>query len=220
MEKVVKVNVMTIGSSGVGKSSIIKRIKDGVFDEFTQTTIGMGYSTINRKYEQKNLTICINFLDTMGLENYQDIIPPQHIRNSQIALLVFDSLKTLDDLIEKWYRFLKENNNNNSLRFILVGNKSDIFDDEKEEIIKNGEKFAEEINAQFITCSAKSKDNMDNLERFIINEAKGLIDELEKTVNIKNSIDIRNIHNNSFGIQNIHNKHNTHSNKNGNGCSC
>ena len=213
MEKVVKISVMTLGSSGVGKSSIIKRIKDGVFDEYTQTTIGMGYSTINRKYEKKNLTICINFFDTMGLENYQDIIPPQHIRNSQIALLVFDSVKTLNDLMEKWYKLLKENASTNSLRFILVGNKSDIFDEERDEIIKQGEKFAEEINAQFITCSAKSADNMDNLERFIINEAKELIDELEKTFNIKNSVDIRYLNNTSFALET--NRHNKKS-----GCKC
>ena len=213
MEKVVKISVMTLGSSGVGKSSIIKRIKDGVFDEYTQTTIGMGFSTINRKYEKKNLTICINFLDTMGLENYQDIIPPQHIRNSQIALLVFDSVKTLNDLMEKWYKLLKENASTNSLRFILVGNKSDIFDEERDEIIKQGEKFAEEINAQFITCSAKSADNMDNLERFIINEAKELIDELEKTFNIKNSVDIRYLNNTSFALET--NRHNKKS-----GCKC
>ena len=213
MEKVVKISVMTLGSSGVGKSSIIKRIKDGVFDEYTQTTIGMGYSTINRKYEKKNLTICLNFLDTMGLENYQDIIPPQHVRNSQIALLVFDSVKTLNDLIEKWYQLLKENASTNSLRFILVGNKSDIFEDERNEIIKKGEKFAEEINAQFITCSAKSADNMDNLERFIINEAKELIDELEKTYDIKNFVDVRYLNHASFALDG--NRHNKKS-----GCKC
>ena len=149
----------------------------------------------------------------MGLENYQDIIPPQHIRNSQIALLVFDSVKTLNDLMEKWYKLLKENASTNSLRFILVGNKSDIFDEERDEIIKQGEKFAEEINAQFITCSAKSADNMDNLERFIINEAKELIDELEKTFNIKNSVDIRYLNNTSFALET--NRHNKKS-----GCKC
>ena len=213
MEKVVKISVMTLGSLGVGKSSIIKRIKDGVFDEYTQTTIGMGYSTINRKYEKKNLTICLNFLDTMGLENYQDIIPPQHVRNSQIALLVFDSVKTLNDLIEKWYQLLKENASTNSLRFILVGNKSDIFEDERNEIIQKREKFAEEIKAQFITCSAKSADNMDNLERFIINEAKELIDELEKTYDIKNSVDVRYLNHASFALDD--NRHNKKS-----GCKC
>ena len=45
-----------------------------------------------------------------------------------------------------------------------------------------GNAFSEEINAYFITCSAKSADNIDNLERMIITEAKRFIDEEEKLI--------------------------------------
>ena len=37
--------------------------------------------------------------------------------------------------------------------------------------MKLGREFAEEIDAFFITCSAKNGENMDNVERFIITEA-------------------------------------------------
>ena len=40
-----------------------------------------------------------------------------------------------------------------------------------------GNVFSEEMNAYFITCSVKSADNIDNLERMIITEAKRFIDE-------------------------------------------
>ena len=65
-----------------------------------------------------------------------------------------------------------------------MGNKSDLFGDKREEIINLGEEFSEEIDAHFITCSAKSSDNIDNLERYIITEAKRFIDEEEKNNNI------------------------------------
>ena len=128
----------------------------------------------------------LNFHDTTGLEEFQGIIPMQIIRNAHIVLLVFCDINSLNDITKRWYKFYKKNANIENSRFILVGNKSDIFGDDEDEIIKQGQKFAEEIDAHFITCSAKSEDNMDNLERFIINEAKRFIDENEKILKNNN----------------------------------
>ena len=174
------INIITLGSSGDGKTSIIGRIEFKKFDDFTPATIGMKYSCIKRKYEKKNLIISLNFRDTMGHEDYQNIMPLQYIRDSHIVLLVFCSIDTLNDIIKRWYKFYKDNANIDNSRFILVGNKSDIFGDDRDEIIKEGEAFAEKIDAVFITCSAKSADNMDNLERFILTESKRFIDDEDK----------------------------------------
>ena len=184
MEKIIEINVITLGASGVGKTSIINRIKNGNFREAYEVTLITESFTIKRKYETKNLIISLNFRDTMGQERYQSLIPLQYIRNSAVVLLVFDSIETLEELMNRWYKFYKKNVNVNNSRFILVGNKSDIFGDKRELIIKSGEAFAEKINAHFITCSAKSADNMDNLERFIITEAKRFIDDEEKYNNV------------------------------------
>ena len=40
----------------------------------------------------------------------------------------------------------------------------------------------EEINSFFMTCSAKSEDNIDNIVNHILTEAKRLIDEEEQTI--------------------------------------
>ena len=82
-----------------------------------------------------------------------------------------------------WYKSYKQKANIENSRFILIGNKSDIFGNQREEIIKEGNKFAEEIDAHFLTCSAKSSDNMDNLDRYITTEAKRYIDDEEKNKN-------------------------------------
>ena len=180
MEEDVKINIITLGTCGVGKTSIINRIKDGTFKDCYRATITLDYFTITRNYENKNLIMSLNFHDTAGLEEFQGIIPMQIIRNAHIVLLVFCDINSLNDITKRWYKFYKKNANIENSRFILVGNKSDIFGDDRDEIIKQGTLFAEELNAHFITCSAKSEDNMDNLERFIINEAKRFIDENEK----------------------------------------
>ena len=205
MEKIIEINVITLGASGVGKTSIINRIKNGNFREAYEVTLITESFTIKRKYETKNLIISLNFRDTMGQERYQSLIPLQYIRNSAVVLLVFDSIETLEELMNRWYKFYKKNVNVNNSRFILVGNKSDIFGD-KRELIKSGEAFAEKINAHFITCSAKSADNMDNLERFIVTEAKRFIDELEIKLNydIENNKQLNN--NNNFNLRNKKNK--------------
>ena len=178
-EKQVDINVITLGDCGVGKTSIINRIKTNKFEEHYSPTIGFEFFSIKRKYEKKNLIISLNFKDTTGQEAYQ-AITNQYIRDSHIVLLVFYNFDTLNTVKNRWYRFYKENANIDSSIFILVGNKSDIFGKDRDELIKQGNQFAEEIDSLFLTCSAKSADNMDNLDRYITQEAKRFIDLNEK----------------------------------------
>ena len=180
MEKELTINVITLGDIAVGKTSIINWIKDKTFKEFYQSTVGLECFIIRKKYELKKIQILLNFQDTSGQERYQKLIPLNYIRNSHVVLLVFSDFNSLDNLKRRWYNFYKKNSNINNSRFILVGNKSDIFGNNRDELINQGNEFAEEINAHFITCSVKSEDNMDNLERYITTEAKRFIDEEEK----------------------------------------
>ena len=182
MKNEVEIKIITLGASGVGKTSLIKRIKFGTFAEKNEATLGVDYFVVKKKYQNKNIMILLKYQDTNGLESMQGIIPQQYIRDSQIVLLVFSNINTLNEVINRWYSFYKENANTDKSKFILIGNKKDIFGDEKEEIERQGNQFAEEIDAHFITCSAKSADNMDNLERYILTEAKKFIDENEKKI--------------------------------------
>ena len=187
MEKQVKISVITLGDTGVGKTSIIKRIHDDSFQELMFSTHGMSDFFIERNYTKKNIKIALCFKDTAGQELYKEL-PLQYIRNSHIVLLVFSTIETLNTIRERWYNFYKENANLEISKFILVGNKSDIFGDEREEIERQGQEFSEEINAHFITCSAKSKDNIDTL----IDEAKRMIDLAEELLNEQNRIQLNN----------------------------
>ena len=191
MEKKVKISVITLGDTGVGKTSIIKRIHDDSFQEIMLSTIGIDDFFIERNYTKRNIKIALCFKDTAGQELYKKI-PLQYIRKSDIVLLVFSTIETLNTIRERWYNFYKENANLEKSKFILVGNKSDIFGDESEEIERQGQEFSEEINAHFITCSAKSKDNIDTLEQIIIDEAKRMIDLKEELLNEQNRIQLNN----------------------------
>ena len=176
-EKEVNINIITLGDQCVGKTSIINRIKYKQFQEHLNRTIGVQSLTIKKKYERKNIMILLNFKDTAGQEIFLGTLPLQYIRNSHIVLLVFSNIETLNSLKDRWYTFYKAQANIENSRFLLIGNKSDIFGNEREEILRQGQAFADEIDAHFITCSAKSADNMDNVENYIISEAKRFIDE-------------------------------------------
>ena len=194
MEREVKISVITLGDSGVGKTSIIKRIYDGTFQDIMFSTFGIGDFFVRRKYLKKNIQIVLCFKDTAGQESYQEL-PVQYIRKSHIVLLVFCDIETLNTLRERWYNFYKQKANIENSRFILVGNKSDLFENEKKEIERQGQEFADEINAHFITCSAKSKDNIGTLEQTIIDEAKNFIEIDEKNINERDNVQLNNQNN-------------------------
>ena len=194
MEREVKISVITLGDSGVGKTSIIKRIYDGTFQDVMFSTFGIGDFFVRRKYLKKNIQIVLCFKDTAGQESHQEL-PVQYIRKSHIVLFVFCNIETLNTLRERWYNFYKEKANIENSRFILVGNKSDLFGNEKKEIERQGQEFADEINAHFLTCSAKSKDNIDTLEQIIIDEAKNFIEIDEKNINERDNVQLNNQNN-------------------------
>ena len=194
MEREVKISVITLGDSGVGKTSIIKRIYDGTFQDVMFSTFGIGDFFVRRKYSKKNIQIVLCFKDTAGQESHQEL-PVQYIRKSHIVLFVFCNIETLNTLRERWYNFYKQKANIENSRFILVGNKSDLFGNEKKEIERQGQEFADEINAHFITCSAKSKDNIDTLEKIIIDEAKKFIDIAENNINQRDNVQLNNQNN-------------------------
>ena len=172
------INIITLGEMGVGKTSIIKRIREEAFDEEEFTTeFIFSFFNIKKPYTRRNLIMNLNYHDTAGQEKIINGLPKRYIRNSHIVLLVFSDIRTLNVIKDRWYKHYKENANILNSRFILIGNKSDIFGDERDEIIKQGNQFAEEINAHFMTCSAKSDDNMDNIQRYIETEVKRFIDD-------------------------------------------
>ena len=177
-EKEKDINIITLGECGVGKTSIIKRIRDEAFDKEEPTTeFVFSFFNIKKPYKKLNLTMNLNYHDTAGQEKIISSLPKRYIRNSHIVLLVFSNIQTLNVIKDRWYKYYKENANIDNSRFILIGNKSDIFGDERDEIIKQGNMFAEEIDAHFMTCSAKSDDNLDNVQRYIETEAKRFIDD-------------------------------------------
>ena len=155
--------IITMGNSGVGKSSIIKRFISGKFETKTISTIGFG--SFNKEITLKNGTkIKLNIIDTAGQENYK-ALSASYIKNADGVLFVFafDDKKSFED-ISGWITNFKENSKvdfSEKLPAYLVGNKCDldlVIDKEDIEKLKTEHKFF-----GYIETSAKEGNNINEV---------------------------------------------------------
>ena len=172
--KKIKVKLILVGETTVGKTSIINQYIDKTFKEEYMMTIGKEKSlkNINLEGKEVSLEIC----DTAGQIDYR-AINKIFMKNTDIALIVYDitnreSFKELSD----WIKGVKEINNNKNVIFGIAANKSDLYE---QRVVnkKEGEEFAKNNNALFFETSAKDYDSVENVfltlsEEYIKNQEK------------------------------------------------
>jgi small GTP-binding protein len=109
-----------------------------------------------------NKNIKLQIWDTAGQESFRSIIRCYY-RNSMGAILVYDisNINSFNN-IKFW---LEEINNytNSNISIILVGNKSDLNDNERKITYEEGLDLANKYNLIFYESSAKSIYNIDNI---------------------------------------------------------
>ncbi|KAJ5076539.1 gtp-binding protein ypt1 [Anaeramoeba ignava] len=155
--------VIIIGSANVGKTSLIIRYVDDNFTPRNQTTIGIDFKTKDIEIDRK--IVRLQIWDTAGQEIYRNSISfsSSVYKNADIILIVFDLTK--EESLYKIGDFLNEIENNcrtNPL-IVIVGNKSDLIEEQLENVeekikkILNGDKFI------FFKTSAKDGTNVNEL---------------------------------------------------------
>ena len=176
------IKVALLGSSGVGKTCIIKKYTENKFSEDTQSTSGVSYS--QKFLEIENIKVLLDLWDTAGQEKYRSL--GRHFyKDAYIVILVYDitNLQSFKDLEEIWYKDLKTFGEKYTV-LAVVGSKSDCFIDEEvsEETARN---YAKEINAIFMLTSAKQGTNIDLLfetlvRKYLEPEFTKKVDEMKK----------------------------------------
>ena len=148
-----EIKVILLGESGVGKSSIISRYINNEFTEHSQSTLGSNFYV--KEINKENTIYKLNIWDTSGQERYHSITN-LFLKGSSIIILVYaiNSRSSFKGL-EYWYNTINEYLSAENYILAIVGNKSDLLDDEviSEE---EGKKYANEKNAIFKLVSAKS----------------------------------------------------------------
>ncbi|KAH0790223.1 Ras family protein [Histomonas meleagridis] len=112
-----------VGSSTVGKSSIVQRLVQGDFSADGTTTCGADFYTFTCPVHGENVKLMI--WDTAGQERFR-AISKSYFRNAVGAILVFDitNLSSFDDLTS-WLSDFQSLASPNAY-VLLVGNKVDL----------------------------------------------------------------------------------------------
>ena len=147
--------IVTLGETGVGKSSLICRVINDNFYEFQEPTIGAAFQV--KEIELENTKVKLEIWDTAGQERYKSLAP-MYYRGATVALICFDlgnpdSLKTALE----WNREILTNGMTDCCRF-LVGTKADC-----DRIVENGAAVAGKEGMIYMETSAKNSKNVDKL---------------------------------------------------------
>ena len=159
------INIITLGESSVGKSSIINRYVENNFDYNFVSTLGVDFRKKNININGEDIRLKI--WDTAGQEKFRSI-QKQYYRNSDGILLVFDVTKfETFNVLEEWINSIK-NQTSNDIIVVLVGNKIDlnnkvISDDD----IKN---FANDNKFKYFLTSAATGKNINEVFDYIVKE--------------------------------------------------
>ncbi|KAJ8776649.1 hypothetical protein J1605_015238 [Eschrichtius robustus] len=164
-----KLQVIIIGSRGVGKTSLMERFTDDTFCEACKSTVDEeaksqrvdNSSTVAQQSASGQGQGC---KDTAGQERFNSITSAYY-RSAKGIILVYDITKkeTFDDL-PKWMKMIDKYASEDA-ELLLVGNKLDCETD-REISRQQGEKFAQQITGMRF-CEASAKDNFNVDEIFL-----------------------------------------------------
>ncbi|XP_010783446.1 ras-related protein Rab-17-like, partial [Notothenia coriiceps] len=121
--RTLRVKMVLLGGSGVGKSSLALRFCK---DEFRRTSPTVGCAYLTQLVHLREATLRFEIWDTAGEEKYHSVTP-LYYRGAHAALLVYDISKR-DTFIraQVWLRELEKQYFSGSTVLWLVGNKGDL----------------------------------------------------------------------------------------------
>ena len=158
-EEVKTFNIITLGDSGVGKTSIIYRYVQNKFDNNNSSTLGIIFSNKEIKLNNKD-KIILRLVDTAGQEKYR-ALAKSYFKNVDVVLFVFNmNEKETFDNIKDWMELFNNNNSKEDIPKYLVGNKSDLEINVGQSLI---DEFAKENKLPYMSTSAKDNKNIDEL---------------------------------------------------------
>lgn len=180
--------IILIGDANIGKTSLINRYVNKVFNDKYICTIGVDFMMKSIIYEDQ--TIKLQIWDTAGMEKYKQITV-SYYRGAQAAIVCFDlTNKTSFENVSRWIGEFTQNCNPMFQKIIiLVGNKADLTD-EREVKQEEIDTYTTLNNYTYYECSSKTGDNVEDL---FYNLAKILYTSYKNNMNnqIKNAIQIK-----------------------------
>ncbi|ELP89241.1 hypothetical protein EIN_487230 [Entamoeba invadens IP1] len=150
--------VLLVGESGVGKTSITKRLCQDKFDVLYISTVGVDYTPKQTQVDDK--TIRLQLWDSAGQERFKNITSC-YFRGAHGIMIVYDMTKQKSfDSVVSWFDDIQEKSLGTTPIIYVVGNKSDLTSDvvvDQKQIEAMSKKLS---GAKFFYCSAKDGSNI------------------------------------------------------------
>lgn len=157
-----KLQLIIIGDSGVGKTSFMDSFVEGnekTFHSSVHPTVGIDFKVKHITVNEKRIKLHI--WDTAGQEKFNSITTAYY-RSAKGAIIMYDVTRPITFRnIEKWYNLLQEHVRGD-VEVAIVGNKCDLRSDKKVDS-KSGENLATELGCHYYESSAKDNVNIENV---------------------------------------------------------
>ena len=151
MKDIKPIKIVLVGESGVGKINLIRVANNEPFQKDVNSTVSSSF--LEKDIIVNNKKYTYNLWDTAGQEVYRSL-NQIYLKNAKIVLIVFalNDKKSFKET-DFWINNTKESLKEGKYMMALVGNKSDLFD-EQEVSDEEVKKKAEELKIDFIITSA------------------------------------------------------------------
>ena len=160
-----KCQLLIIGNSTVGKTSILSKYASKTFNENYLATVGLDFFTKDDTIDNK--IIRIKIWDTAGQERYK-ALTKCFFQKAQGVMVVFDvtNQKSFDDL-KFWLDSIKTHiYDDDYVPIVIIGNKIDL----QKRVVqkKDANEFAEQHHYHYYETSAKTGDGIDMAIRELV----------------------------------------------------
>ena len=144
--------LLLIGNSSVGKSSLLFRFVENVWDDSFVPTIGVDFKL--KTLEVNGKKVKLQIWDTAGQERFKNITA-SYYRGGNGVLVVYDITdRDSFENLNSWLIEIEKNANKNVYK-LLIGNKCDL-EEKRKVTYQEGKDFAASNGMQFIETSAKA----------------------------------------------------------------
>ena len=152
----IRIKLLIIGDSAVGKTSILLKYTDNFFPESHLATIGVEFKTKEVEYNGYNIELQV--WDTAGQERFKSITK-SFFRNANGIIFVYDiTQKNTFKNVKDWIKDSEVNDY--GFQRILVGNKIDL-QNKRQVSLEDAKEWADKKNMEVIETSAKTGANID-----------------------------------------------------------